>query len=33
MFSQPSVWEKGLGSRAAGMKKKEAINKFFVSQM
>lgn len=32
MFSQPGVWEAGMGARAEEDKKVEQINKFFVSQ-
>ena len=32
MFSQPGVWEKGLGSRQSDRSKVGEINKFFVSQ-
>lgn len=32
MFSQPGVWEAGLGSRLEEDRKVEQINKFFVSQ-
>ncbi len=32
MFSQPGVWEAGLGARLEEDRKAEQINKFFVSQ-
>ena len=32
LFSQPGVWEAGLGARSADAKKVEQLNKFFVSQ-
>jgi hypothetical protein len=32
MFSQPGVWEAGLGAREEDQRKVEDINKFFVSQ-
>ena len=32
MFSQPGVWEAGLGARQEEDRKVEQINKFFISQ-
>ena len=32
MFSQPGVWEAGLGSGDQESRKQEEVNKFFISQ-